>query len=374
MSAYHERQYEMKRKQKIAEKRVRQTTEEYYARYQTIMNDLKAEGLDELIADEYTRLENRLTDLNNLLSDDPFAARDISRDIGQAIHALPKTARKIRRTMRENEQHQEKEQEKIEINQKHQQKTALQQTWQAEMHQWQDKLSRNLALSELSQLQKRLFSDNSELTQDEFKQQIIQIKQQAEQKAIAYRKEIDSQSQQESNADIVEQLQKDINNSSLSEQKSQNLSEQLKSISIGNKTDEEVKDILLTASKETDQALQDESIRKEVVKAVYKSLKEAGFIVQKPKHSKEGISDEVIIAASRPAGNRALFQINLEGKLQYKFDNYKGQTCQKDMQAVLPKLTEIYGVDLSDAHVIWSNPDDNDAEMKPIPAQQSQAK
>jgi len=371
MSAHHERQYEVKQKQRIAEKRVRQTTEEYYDRYQSIMEDLKAEGLDEVVASEYTHLANRLARLNQLLSSDPFAARDISLDIGQAIHALPKTARKIRRTMDENEWNQAKEQAEIIAIQKNQEKTALEQVWFTEMHQWQDKLSRNLVLSELSELQKTLFIDESNTSHAEIKKQLKQLKQIAEKKAMVYREKLSVQSQKESNVELVEQIKKDINNSPLSENRARSLSEQLNSISTGDKSSKEIQKILLTTSKETDQAHEDESVRKEVVKAVYKSLKEAGFIVQKPIHSKDNKRDEVIIAASRPAGNRALFQINLEGKLWYKFDNYKGQTCQKDMQFVLPKLTEVYGVDLSDASVLWRNPDDEGAEMKPVPVQQT---
>ena len=43
--------------------------------------------------------------------------------------------------------------------------------------------------------------------------------------------------------------------------------------------------------------------------------------------------------------------------------------CKEDMEKVLPRLAEVYGVDLSDERVIWSNPDDEDQEMKPITPQ-----
>ena len=36
------------------------------------------------------------------------------------------------------------------------------------------------------------------------------------------------------------------------------------------------------------------------------------------------------------------------------------------MAQVLPKLLDIYGVDLSDERVIWENPDDESATSKPI--------
>jgi hypothetical protein len=36
------------------------------------------------------------------------------------------------------------------------------------------------------------------------------------------------------------------------------------------------------------------------------------------------------------------------------------------MQKVLPKLSEVYGVNLSDERVLWENPDDEHADAKPI--------
>ena len=64
--------------------------------------------------------------------------------------------------------------------------------------------------------------------------------------------------------------------------------------------------------------------------------------------------------------NQAKFKIELDGKVRYEFDNYKGQTCKEDMEKVLPRLAEVYGVDLSDERVIWSNPDDEFQDMRPI--------
>ena len=36
------------------------------------------------------------------------------------------------------------------------------------------------------------------------------------------------------------------------------------------------------------------------------------------------------------------------------------------MQQVLPRLEDVYGVNLSEERVIWSNPDDEHEDMKPI--------
>ena len=112
--------------------------------------------------------------------------------------------------------------------------------------------------------------------------------------------------------------------------------------------------------------------RRMVVKAVSRSLQDAGFIVSKPVKVNEDGADVVLIQGARPAGNRAAFTVHLDGRISWKFDNYKGQTCREDMDKVLPALREIYGIELSDERVMWSNPDDQFATSRPVaPVQQS---
>jgi len=374
MSAYHERRYEMERRQEIAAKRVRQTTKEYYDRYKSIMEDIKTQGLVEFVSEEYSHLTTQLSNLHSLLTNDPFAARDISLAIGQSIHALPRTARGLCRTMDDNH-YQEQVEKQIKKKAKEVKlRSDLELVWQQGMLNWQDKLSRNLVLKELSQLKNVFLDESSVATQIELEKKITSLKLTGDKKAKEHRSNLAIQSKSESNVDLVQQIKKDLDNSNISQERVQSLSDQLESINDGGRTQIEIESILLETSKDTDRALENESIRKEVVKAVYKSLTEAGFIVQKPVWDQKNGKDEVVIAASRPSGNRALFQIEVDGKLLYKFDNYKGQTCQKDMQAVLPKLSEVYGVDLSGTRVLWSNPDDEDAEMKPIPTLMSNQK
>ena len=102
-----------------------------------------------------------------------------------------------------------------------------------------------------------------------------------------------------------------------------------------------------------EQEIMDERIRKETVKALYKTLKENGFLVEKPKI----IDGEVIIKAQKPSGNRVYCKVMLDGKFAYKFDNYKGDACKKDINKFKKDLDKIYGVKIEDKKIIWQNPD-----------------
>ncbi|ELI5391807.1 TPA: hypothetical protein ACMDP0_004640 [Vibrio parahaemolyticus] len=369
MSQIHERQYRLAREREIAARRVRQTTQEYADRYEAILSDVLAQGLEEFVQSDYTRLRKQLNNLQRELRNDPFRAREISMSIGQAIHALPRNARSIRKEV-EHAEHQAyvaalKDKEEKE----RQHKSHLLNVWQQELLNWNDKLSLNAVLRELNELYTTLFSNERSVSEDDIKTALGNLKIEAEQRAHIRREQINKQNQKEASAELAEVISEDIVKN-LSQEKALGLTEQLELVRRETSDEpEKSQELLNEISKQMDTAIEEEAIRREMVKAVYKSLQEAGFHVQKPKLIKDKGKDEVLIAASRPAGNRALFQIELDGQCTYKFDNYKGQTCQKDIQQVLPKLTDIYGVDLSEERVLWSNPDDEDAEMKPIPSQ-----
>lgn len=369
MSEYHERQYRLVREREIAARRVRQTTQEYADRYEAILSDVLAQGLEEFVQSDYTRLRSQLNNLQRELHNDPFRAREISMSIGQAIYALPRNARSIRKEVEHAEYQTYVTALKEKEEKERQHKSHLLSVWQHELLNWNDKLSLNAVLRELIELYATLFSNEKSVSEDDIKTALKNLKIEAEQRAQRRREQINKQSQKEASAELAQVISEDIVKN-LSQEKALGLTEQLESVRRKtNDEPEKSQELLNEIIKQMDTAIEEEAVRREMVKAVYKSLQEAGFHVQKPKLVKDKGKDEVLIAASRPAGNRALFQIELDGQCAYKFDNYKGQTCQKDIQQVLPKLTDIYGVDLSEARVLWSNPDDEDAEMKPIPSQ-----
>jgi hypothetical protein len=118
-------------------------------------------------------------------------------------------------------------------------------------------------------------------------------------------------------------------------------------------SDTELQDELMSESDKVDGAIADETVRREVIKAIYLTLKKTGFVVSDPQLT----GDVVLLRARKPAGQQAEFKVELDGSLAFKFDNYEGQKCKKDIDEVTALLEDCYGVKLSNRRVLWSNPD-----------------
>ena len=114
---------------------------------------------------------------------------------------------------------------------------------------------------------------------------------------------------------------------------------------------------------EVDDTLISEETRRETVKVIIKQLRTQEFTVEKPQVVQTDGKNYVKIVAKQPSGKRAICNIDLHGKIAYKFDNYEGMTCLKDIEKFNVDLQQVYSVKLSDERVLWSNPDklDRDA-------------
>lgn len=108
-----------------------------------------------------------------------------------------------------------------------------------------------------------------------------------------------------------------------------------------------------------------EDIRRVVVEALMQLLDDAGFLVEPPQRYQDA-GDIVRIIARRPSGSEAEFAIGLDGMMTYTFDNYDGQECRVDIDDVVPKLNEIYGIDLGDERILWENPDRISRSARPL--------
>jgi hypothetical protein len=115
----------------------------------------------------------------------------------------------------------------------------------------------------------------------------------------------------------------------------------------------DLQDQLVKESDKVDGEIADETVRRTVIKSIYQSLRKSGFIVSAPQMN----GDVVLVRARKPAGQQAEFNVSLDGTMKYKFDNYEGQKCRKDIDEVTAMLEECYGVKLSKRKVLWSNPD-----------------
>ena len=248
--------------------------------YQNILNDVKNQGLDAFVKQEFDEFVQKLQRIKTLLdSDNVEAARDLSLEVGQSIHGLLPLARKAKRN--------------------------------AERKERQDR--------------------------EEAKRQEAEIRRKARQDFIDQMKR-NLEQDKESNPEAVEESVKSLDR----------LKDNIESMS-----DSELQEKLTDESDKVDGEIADETIRREVIKSVYQSLKKTGFIVNNP--VVEG--DVVVLRAQKPAGQQAEFTVKLDGGLTFKFDNYEGQKCRKDIDEVTTLLDECYGVKLSDEKTIWSNPD-----------------
>lgn len=108
----------------------------------------------------------------------------------------------------------------------------------------------------------------------------------------------------------------------------------------------------------TNEAIVDEQVRKETLKVIIKSIKARGFIVDTKNNLKIDKKNNVVkLVALKASGQKAEFEIQLNGKFMYHFDKYEGQACKKDIEPFLEDLKNIYDIDIKHEEVIWENPD-----------------
>ena len=102
----------------------------------------------------------------------------------------------------------------------------------------------------------------------------------------------------------------------------------------------------------------DESIRKETLKVIIKSIRDRGFIVDTKKNLKIDREKNIVkLIAKKPDGKTAEFEISLNGKFMYHFDGYEGLACNQDINPFLEDLKNFYDINILHEEVHWSNPD-----------------
>lgn len=106
------------------------------------------------------------------------------------------------------------------------------------------------------------------------------------------------------------------------------------------------------------EAITDETVRKETLKAIIKAIKDRGFIVDTKKNLKIDKERNIVkLVALKASGQMAEFEIQLNGKFMYHFDEYEGHACKKDIEPFLEDLKNIYDINILHEEVTWENPD-----------------
>ena len=362
-------QIERQRRHELDRQRVRETTRPFLERYRSVLTDVISQGLDAVVTEELRELNSALDRMETLLDADPFAARDMSRSLGARFHGLPRFAREQRRSRQEAEQAAAEAFRKAmqaETERQLQLKAELETAWREGLSNWSTPVALNAAFGELQQLRERLLGNAANnMTVAQISAALREVQGRYERNAELQLAEMKNRVQREAEVDVLtlqkEQLEQEANKNG--GERAAKLREAL-THATGLALTEQAK-VLNQLLQEQDEAAVDESQRREVVRAVYQSLQQAGFVVDRPKHLTSQGQDEVLIRARRPAGAQADFRVNLSGHFSYKFHQYKGKTCEKDVAPVMATLQDVYGISLSDKRVIWVNPDDQDQDARP---------
>ena len=341
-----------KRRRELYLKRIKENTKYYLVKYSEMFETFRRNGFFDLVPDEMKQLKADLNSIREQVDNNVEKANQISKDVGDYIYSLKSMVHEV--------EIQEKE---ISIKRQARQQIENQQKT-TEMNKQLDKLLssipdpiiRDFAFDlswDLKEKLKKSQDSDFDKIQNEFETIFNEAKKKAEKwknnkklinKKHSVKEKIETQIER------IEKSKKE--NSKEIEKILKNLKQAKQSIDNTNITD--IEEVVLENSKKAEEVILDERIRRETVKSLYNILNQQGFIVSKPRiDTNENL---VILSAKKPSGNKANCKIKLDGKFSYEFDNYKGMSCNKDIEDMKKQLNEIYGIKLKDEQITWENP------------------
>lgn len=325
--------------------RVRNSTTSFLAGYKERLNNMKSEGLDKFIS--LNSLEMDIINAESNLFTDPFYAREISFNIGSYINELERNAKDIKK-------------EQIALN-----KDELSDFYYSEIRNISDSLVIEFAKDELKEIRESLKNYNG-MNLDDFKkdikEKIVEATRKAMFKASEYKRKKNMEMKKEQAQMDLDNMESEIKKQNIDSEENKKKQEEILlqitrakiALRDNNVEDNEVKNIIDVTQSQTNEFLIDEETRREVVKSIINSLKLQEFDITKTALNEHG---EVLINAKRPSGKRASCKVALDGKMTYKFDNYEGQTCVKDIEKFEKDMEQIYSIKFNDKRKTWENPD-----------------
>lgn len=359
MSRSYEYSYalERTRRQAIYNERVSSTTERFYNRYMRQYEEMISRGYSAYIPSEMNRLQSDLSSIRNLLMSNPTEARDLSFEVGSYINDLYSMANiavqqfdRAERIRRDQilEQEREKKIEGMNI-------------YYELIREISNPIVINFAQEELEAVKKSI-KEGTGITLDQLKSKVKSIIQSAESKAEGWKKETVKVQKKNNIISRLEETEKSILNEKIEDKKKTDefidrIQKLKESISSGNKSIQTIEKEISQIETVVDDTIITEEVRRETVKAIVKQLRSQEFVISRPQIVKNGDESYVKIVAQKPSGKKAVCKVDLHGKILYKFDNYEGLTCLKDIEKFNVDLEKIYSVKLSDERILWSNPD-----------------
>lgn len=340
--------------QAINNAKISARVEEFYWRYRSQYEEMERKHYAAYIPDEMRRLASDLASIQELLVFNPTRAREISFQVGSYIsgmHSLGRAA--INQFERAERMRQEAA---------HQQKRESQ---NAMMKQYYDQVGAispaavHFAQTELEGIRAAIQSGG--ISSGELQRKLSVAIRAAEEKAVEWKQEKLAAGRKEAAISRLEETERSIIKSLVEDRKQvDTLIERVRRMKddiCAGKIDADAADAEIASVEESvEDTMVTEEVRRQTVKAFIKLLRQQDFTVEKPVLVEEGSESYVKFTAQRPSGNRAVCRFDNHGKVRYKFDQYEGMSCLKDIQTVQTELERVYSVKLSDERVLWENP------------------
>lgn len=357
--------------------RIREVTEGYVSRNRERLESLVAQGLDTYVAEDYHRCRASLDRVERLLSRDPEQARDENIRLSALMRSLGGRARENRRASQAAEREAaqaavdterdaarerlaaERDARADRVSQEQSARDDLLEMIRKARQSLPGAVERDLCQADLMALSheielRRFDLDELEQIRLDLKGRIASVTANAQSKAEALKLAEQRDEERSEMSAVLEdaltvytRLRDDLAQSMIRSLQSSLADERV--------TMQSLDDSLATIRQEADDRALREAARRHVVGGLLRELRNAGFIVSEPKLESDDAS-AVVIKAQRPAGAQAAFRVNLDG-MTYKFDHYQGQACLDDADKVMPRLQDIYGIELEEEKISWRNPD-----------------
>lgn len=369
MSSSYEYSYalEAARRRQIYLNRISSTTEQFYNRYSQQYSDMRNKGLAAYIPSEMSKLEADLASIRNLLTFDPEEARNISYEVGSYIRSMSSLAAGARE---EFDRAERVRVENLTAEREHQQNALMQEYFEI-LKSITNPIVVNYSISEMQALRQEI--ETGKLTsKSALEKRAESIKLDAEFKTEEWKAGALKKNHKKDVAEAINEAEARLKAESIENQgKTQEFLNKINklrsSLESGNIDADFVKKKIIELESEVDETLISEEARRETVKAIIKQLKSQEFIVAQPQIVQTDGKNYVKIVAKQPSGKRAVCNVDLHGKIAYKFDNYEGMTCLKDIEKFNVDLEKVYSVRLSDERILWKNPDRLSMDANSIP-------
>lgn len=355
-------QAEYEARRRANETRIRNNTEQFYQRYLQQYEDMRSQGFETYMPNEMERLRSDLSQIRSLLYSNPGAARDVSFHIGEYIHSMYRDGHAAEREYRRREIEAERQRQEAERAERLRKQGEINDAYYDLVSGIQDQAVINFAAKELSELRQKALDSVTSMSVSDLRQHAERIIAQAQVKASEWEDQSKKKEEQQVVTERLQMMQEQLTQKKVEDQeKAQVLMKQIvalqEQISSDSKPQPEIEQELAKIESDMDDTLISEDVRREAVKSVFLSLKKQGFQVKPPQLVQDQNHNYVRIVAQKPSGKRVQCRLDLHGKLLYKFDEYEGMTCLKDIEQFNVELEQVYSISLSDERIIWENPD-----------------